>query len=82
VTTDGKQGGTILPSGYPSVRLDDGRLVPLPHPIETGSLEKQGFTWRQASKEKRLYRIEFKRQLTEGHYGCTLALIAWQLFFF
>jgi hypothetical protein len=86
VATGGRQAGTVLPDSYLALRIDNGSLVPLPHPLETAKLKEQGFTWRQASSEKRLYRIRFKvckccgvlheeRRLDEGRYGCTLSLI-------
>src|SRR3954451_23845464 len=60
VTTDGRKNGVILPDTYLSVLLDSGESVPLPHPLEGTILSEQGFTWRRATKEGRLFRVRFK----------------------
>lgn len=60
VATDGRENGHILPDGYLAVRLDDGRFEPLPHPIESSVLQDLGFTWPEAKRKGRLFRITFK----------------------
>jgi len=60
VTTDGGDRGVILPEGYVAVKLDSGVFEPLPHPLETSTLEKLGFTWVKAAREGRLFSVTFK----------------------
>jgi len=66
VTTDREKGGTILPDGYMALKRETGEFVCLPHPIEHRRLESYGFTWNQAAKQKRLYRVTFKICATCG----------------
>lgn len=60
VTTDGGQGGTILPDGYLAVKLDNGEFKSLPHPVETSTLKGLGYSWNSAARQGRLHRIGFK----------------------
>lgn len=60
VTTDGREGGQILPDGYLALRLDSGEFKPLPHPAEASTLQRLGFTWAEASRQSRLFRVTFK----------------------
>jgi len=86
VTTDGQKGGKLLPDGYLAVKLDSGNYVTLPHPIERRVLQRQGFTWNQASQQSRLFRFTFKicvqcgtileeRQHQDIQTGCSVGLI-------
>lgn len=86
-TTDGQEGGQILPDGYVAVRLDNGEFRPLPHPAEDTTLRQMGFTWTEASRQNRLFRITFKicrqcgalheeRQHHDAKTGCLAAVIS------
>ncbi len=85
VSIDGRNDGVVLPDSYLAVQLSDGELACLPHPIEESTLKQHGLTWRQVSKEGRLFRVEFKickkcgtlheeRQVHDGRAGCLPAL--------
>lgn len=85
VTSDGCQGGEVFPEGYLAVRLDDGALKPLPHPIESSTLQGLGLTWVEATRQNRLFRVTFKicqkcgrfhteRQHHDPRTGCLIAL--------
>lgn len=87
VTTDGRKGGIILPESYLAVRLDNGEMVCLPHPVEHSRLNGLGFTWSRAVREGRLFRISYKFcqkcgtlneecRHTTGSAGCLPALVA------
>jgi len=52
--------GQILPEFYWAVRLDDGTLACLPHPIEELTLREYGMRWRSAEREGRLHYVTFK----------------------
>src|ERR1043165_583285 len=87
VTTEAGGCGQILPEGYVAVRLDSGEFKPLPHPLETRTLEKLGFTWVQAAREGRLFRVTYKicrkcgrlheeRQHRDTRAGCLAAVFS------
>jgi hypothetical protein len=87
VTTDGRQGGQILPEGYLAIRLDSGEFKPLPHPAEESTLRGLGFTWNEAARQNRLFRVTFKicrrcgylyeeRQRHDWRTGCLAAVIS------
>jgi len=87
VATDGREGGEILPDGYLALRLDDGEFKPLPHPAEASTLRGLGFTWKEAARQNRLFRVTFKicrtcgclceeRQHNDWRTGCLAALIS------
>lgn len=49
--------GTIVPifeDGYLACRLDSGKIVSLPHPIEDSRLRSLGYTYKDAIRDKRL----------------------------
>jgi hypothetical protein len=87
VATDGREGGQILPDGYLALRLDNGEFKPLPHPAEASTLRQLGFTWTEASRQSRLFRVTFKicrkcgalyeeRQHHDSKTGCLAAVIS------
>lgn len=59
VTTDGRKGGKIMSEGFLALKLDSGEFKCLPHPIEDSCLKGHGFTWVRASRESRLFRVNF-----------------------
>lgn len=84
---DEGQGGVVLPDSYLALRLDTNQVIPLGHPLETSTLENHGFTWRKASKENRLFRVQFKvcqqcgllheeSNLHTLNEGCTFAFLS------
>jgi len=83
---DGRDGGVVLPVGYVAVQLSNGELACLPHPVEESTLREHGLTWRQASRQGRLFRVEFKicercgtlheeRRIYDGQAGCLPGVI-------
>ena len=60
VNMDGRKGGTVLPDAYLAVKRDDGSYVCLPHPVEEMTLEAEGFTRKQATREERLFHVTYK----------------------
>jgi|GEM_PF-3058400 len=87
VTTDGGEGGQILPDGYLALRLDNGEFKPLPHPVEASTLRQLGFTWAGAARQSRLFRVTFKicqtcgtlheeRQHQGSQTGCLVATVS------
>ena len=85
VRADGRKGGKVFPEGYLAVRLDDGTLKPLPHPIESSALQGLGLTSAQVARQNRLFRVTFKicrkcgclhteRKLDDPRTGCLIAM--------
>src|SRR6476660_3159769 len=60
VVFDGQKDGVILPEGYLALRRNDGELVCLPHPLEGLRLEAEGFSWKEAFRQGRLFYVTFK----------------------
>ena len=88
VNMDGKKGGRILPGGYLALKRVDGSYACLPHPIESSSLQAEGFTRKQAAREERLFRVTYKicrkcgviheeyRHCSDPFAGCLAGIIA------
>ena len=55
--TDSRRGGKIISEGYVAFIADSGELIPLPHPLESHSLEAAGGTWTDAAIHGRLLYI-------------------------
>src|ERR1044072_5088277 len=58
VVSDRSRGGEIIADGYLAFLNSDRELIPLPHPAEQSTLKQQGETWRHATLNGRLLRIE------------------------
>lgn len=57
VITNSKLGGELVSDGYVAYLAENGDLVPLPHPLESASLETAGATWSDAANHGRLLYI-------------------------
>jgi hypothetical protein len=50
----------MISEGYLGLQLDNGELVPVPHPAEHFTLERHGYTFKTARRERRLYWVSYK----------------------
>lgn len=59
VNSDGQKRGRVMPAGYLALEKD-GDYICLSHPLESSILEANGYTWKKAHQEKKLFYFTYK----------------------